>query len=127
MATKKRVLKAESTREETIASAFWRGFFWPFKLVWGALVWLSHKPPLKQIGHAIKWVANMRVVKFIAKILGIRYVVRSWRELKLVSWPKFRDSLHLVSAVLVFSVIFGVFVAILDYGLDKLFKEVILK
>ncbi len=127
MAGKKRILKSEVTKEETIAHAFWRGFFWPFRAVGRLLVWLSHKPPLKQIGHLLRWVANMRVVKFIAKITGIRYVVRSWRELKLVTWPKFRDSLRLVSAVLIFSVVFGLFVAVLDYGLDKLFKQVILK
>ncbi|MBP9852999.1 preprotein translocase subunit SecE [Candidatus Saccharibacteria bacterium] len=127
MATKKRVLQAESKSEESISKAFWRGFFWPFRFIWQCLAWLSHKPPFKQIGHLIRKIANMRVVKFVAKVIGIRYIVRSWRELRQVSWPTFRESARLVVAVLVFSVAFGTFVAILDFGLNKIFENVILK
>ena len=127
MATKKRVLAVESTKEDTIVRAFWRGFFTPFRFLWRAIVWISHKPPLKQIGHVFRWLGSRKVVRFIAKIIGIRYIARSWRELKQVTWPKFRESTRLVGAVLVFSLAFGTFVAILDYGLNKVFQNVILK
>jgi preprotein translocase SecE subunit len=55
------------------------------------------------------------------------YFVNSLRELKLVDWPSRRQALSLSMAVIVFSVTIAIFVQLLDYGLGKLFKEVILK
>ncbi|MEK7472228.1 MAG: preprotein translocase subunit SecE [Patescibacteria group bacterium] len=55
------------------------------------------------------------------------YFVNSLRELKLVTWPTRRQALSLSMAVVVFSVAIAGFVQLLDYGLGKLFKEVILK
>lgn len=70
----------------------------------------------------------------VAKVLGKigRFVVppyfrNSWRELRQVTWPKWKQSRQLTGAVIVFSVIFGVIIAIVDLGLDKVFKKVILK
>lgn len=48
-------------------------------------------------------------------------------EVKQVTWPGRRETFRLSLAVFIFSITFGVFVAIIDYGLDRLFKEVILK
>lgn len=92
-----------------------------------ALRWLSHKPPLKQIGHGLHWFFTLKPLRFIGRLLGFRYVYRSWQELKLVTWPGRRQSFRLTGAVIVFSVIFGALIAVTDYGLDKLFKQVILK
>ena len=55
------------------------------------------------------------------------YFVNSLRELKLVTWPTRRQAISLSMAVVVFSVAIAGFVQLLDYGLGKLFKEVILK
>jgi preprotein translocase SecE subunit len=55
-----------------------------------------------------------------------KFVRDAWAEVKLVSWPNRKDTLRLTMAVFIFSVIFGVFVGVLDYGLDKLFKKFIL-
>jgi preprotein translocase SecE subunit len=44
-----------------------------------------------------------------------------------VTWPTWRESRRLTGAVILFSVIFGGLIAIVDYGLDKLFKQLLLK
>lgn len=51
----------------------------------------------------------------------------SFSELKLVKWPTFRQAMSLTFAVIAFSVVIALFVQLLGYGFDKLFKEVILK
>ncbi len=56
-----------------------------------------------------------------------RYFRDSWRELKMVTWPGRRESWKLTFAVVTFAVIFGLLVSIVDFGLDKLFRKVILK
>jgi preprotein translocase SecE subunit len=89
--------------------------------------WLGHQAPFKQIGHGLRWFFTLAPFRFLAKILGFRYVRDSWRELKLVTWPTRKQSRQLTVAVIIFSVIFGGLIAIVDYGLDKLFKEVILR
>jgi preprotein translocase SecE subunit len=123
--SKKRVLRAPDTMrsqavrttEKQAADAaklpntFWGGFFFPFRMVGRGFIWVGHLLPFRILG----------------RILLPSYFRNSFRELKLVTWPGRRESLRLTSAVLVFSVIFGGIVAIVDFGLDKLFKELILK
>jgi preprotein translocase SecE subunit len=106
---------------------FFRGFFWPLRMIGKALVWISHKPPLKQIGHVVRWFFRLRFVRFIGRILGLGYFRGSWQELKGVTWPTWRESRRLTTAVILFSMVFGVLIALVDYGLDKLFKQLLLK
>lgn len=61
-------------------------------------------------------------VKFTPK-----FVREAVHELKLVTWPTARETFRLTMAVFIFSVIFAAIVGFLDFGLDKLFKEVIIK
>ena len=56
-----------------------------------------------------------------------RYFTQSFREFKNITWPSFGSALKLTFAVLVFSVVMATFIRALDFGFDKLFKEVILK
>ena len=65
--------------------------------------------------------------RFIGRIFVPPYVRNSFKELRLVTWPTRRQTLQLTSAVIIFSVVFGVVVALFDLGLDKLFKQVILR
>jgi preprotein translocase SecE subunit len=67
------------------------------------------------------------VGRILAKILLLGYISKSWGELRQVEWPKRRDILKLTGAVFVFAIAFGLLVAVLDYGLDKVFKALILK
>lgn len=66
-------------------------------------------------------------MRFLGRLIGLRYIRDSWRELRGVTWPTFRDSRRLTGAVIVFSIIFGLFIALVDYGLDKAFKELFVK
>lgn len=129
MAKNKTLKEAASSHddENTLWSAFWRGFFWPIRLIWRLLNWLAHHPPLKQIGHGLRWFFTRRPVKFVGKLFGLKYLVRSIGELRTVTWPKFRESIRLTGAVIIFSVFFGLFITAVDYGLGKLFKEILLK
>ncbi|HET9173688.1 MAG TPA: preprotein translocase subunit SecE [Candidatus Saccharimonadales bacterium] len=72
-----------------------------------------------------------RVLAFVGRIISriffLRYFRNSWRELRLVTWPNRKQSRQLTFAVIVFAVVFGAFVSALDYGLDKLFKQVLIK
>jgi preprotein translocase SecE subunit len=65
--------------------------------------------------------------KWVGRILFPRYLRNSWRELTQVTWPNWRQSRQLTFAVLVFAVVFGGAIALVDYGLDKIFKQVLLK
>lgn len=67
------------------------------------------------------------VLRFIGRIILPRYVRNSWRELRLVSWPTRKQSRDLTGAVLIFAAIFGATVAVVDYGLDKVFKALLIK
>ena len=127
MAKREKKAKALKLEDQSLAQVFWSGFFWPLKMVWKGLAWCSHRPPLKQIGHGLRWFFMLKPVRFIGRMLGFTYVRYSWRELRQVTWPSFKDSLRLTGAVVLFSVIFGVLIAIVDYGLDKVFRQVLLK
>jgi len=114
-------------QDESIVRVFFRGFFLPLRLVGRGLAWTTHKPPLKQIGHGLRWFGRLRAVQFVALITGVRYVHSSFSELKEVTWPTRREGLRLTSAVIMFSVVFGALIAVVDYGLDKVFKQLLLK
>ncbi len=113
--------------DESLVRVFFRGFFWPVRMIGKGLAWLAHRPPLKQIGHAFRWFFRLKPIRFIGKILGFGYLASSWRELRQVTWPTWKESRRLTGAVIIFSVIFGALVAAADYGLDKLFKQILLK
>jgi preprotein translocase SecE subunit len=112
---------------ESVVRIFFRGFFWPIKMIGRGFAWLGHRPPLKQIGHAIRWFFNLRFMRFLGRILGFSYIRSSLQELRLVTWPTRREGRRLTTAVIIFSVVFGALIALVDYGLDKLFKQVLLK
>ncbi|MGC1177060.1 MAG: preprotein translocase subunit SecE [Candidatus Saccharimonadales bacterium] len=65
--------------------------------------------------------------RLLGKILLPSYIRSSWRELRLVAWPDWKQSRRLTVAVLGFAIVFGAVIALVDFGLDKLFKEIILK
>ena len=113
--------------DESLVRVFFRGFFLPVRLIWRGLAWITHRPPLKQIGHALRWFFRLRAVRFIGRIIGFSFVRGSWRELKQVTWPTKRDGVRLTTAVIMFSTVFALILAGVDYGLDKVFKQLLLK
>jgi preprotein translocase SecE subunit len=76
------------------------------------------RKPVKAIAGPLGWIGR----HFIP-----RYFRRSWQELKLVTWPKRRESRQMTMAVILFAIVLGLVVTLVDYGLDKIFKKVVLK
>ncbi len=70
-----------------------------------------------------------RLGRILDKILFAlpRYFKNSWKEIRLTTWPGRRETIRLTFAVFIFSTVFAVFVAVLDFGLDKLFKHLVTK
>jgi preprotein translocase SecE subunit len=85
------------------------------------------RPIFVPIGKVLKKIFYRQPFKFIGRILLPKYFRNSWKELKLVTWPNWKQSRQLTFAVLAFAIVFGAAVAGLDYGLDKVFKSILLK
>lgn len=83
--------------------------------------------PFRLIGRIARRLGKIKVLHIISLILVPPYFRNSWRELRQVTWLKFKESVRLTYAVVAFAAIFGTLVALLDYGLDKIFKQVLLK
>jgi preprotein translocase SecE subunit len=107
--------KADQPRNNALPSV-WRGFTAPARTVGGLKFWQSKF-----------WRPFRFVFRWLGLILWPPYFRHSFQELKLVTWPNFKQSWRLTFAVLGFAAVFGALIAGLDFGLDKLFKEVLLK
>ena len=64
-------------------------------------------------------------VKKVGRLIIPRYFRNSWRELKEVTWPDARQTAKLTMAVVAFAAVFGVAIAIVDYGLEKIFRALL--
>jgi preprotein translocase SecE subunit len=56
-----------------------------------------------------------------------KYFRESFKELKEVTWPDRKQTTQLTIAVFVFAITFGIMVAVVDYGLDRIFKRILIK
>ncbi len=83
--------------------------------------------PFRFIGRPLKKLGRFKFFRVIGLILVPPYFRNSWKELRQVTWPNRRETWQLTMAVMIFAIIFGVMIALVDYGLDKLFKQVLLK
>lgn len=131
--TKRKVKNPETFRERAIKASenpvkpsLVRRFF---KLI-GKVLGAIFGPIFRAIGRFFN-LKPMRPVKkiliFIGKIVWPKYFRESFRELKKVVWPNWKQSRDLTFAVIVFAFVFGIAIAIVDYGLDKLFRQILLK
>lgn len=70
-----------------------------------------------------------KVGRFLNKRRSLvpRFFIESFQELKQVKWPGAKETAKLTTAVFVFALFFGLIITLTDYGLDKLFKNLILK
>lgn len=84
-------------------------------------------PLFGPLGRGLRFIFNRKPFVIIGKILFPVYFRNSLRELRLVQWPKPRQARDLTFAVLAFAIVFGGAVALVDYGLDKIFKGILLK
>lgn len=55
-----------------------------------------------------------------------KYFADSAQELRFVTWPGRKETWKLVFAVFVFALTLGIFIAVLDYGITKAFRNIIL-
>lgn len=55
------------------------------------------------------------------------YFRGAWQELRQVKWPGRKETTKLTFAVFIFAIFFGAMISVVDYGLDKVFKKLILK
>lgn len=68
----------------------------------------------------------------LGRILGKQIRVRSsffsgaWGELRQVQWPTAKETIKLTFAVFIFALAFGALISATDYGLDKIFRKVLL-
>lgn len=131
MAEKKKrtVKKAESVRERTAKQAKESGKPSKRRLVASAAskpIKGASKAGRKEF-HPIKLPDN-KLGRFLSKRVRFvpSYFRNAWTEIKLVEWPNARETTKLTFAVLVFALVIGALVYVLDLGLDKLFREVLL-
>jgi len=82
--------------------------------------------PFRFIGRQIAKLGRFKFFRIIGYIFVPPYFRNSWKELKQVTWPSNKETVRLSFAVLMFSIVFGAFVTAADYGLDKIFKRIIL-
>jgi preprotein translocase SecE subunit len=55
------------------------------------------------------------------------YFRGAWQEVRQVKWPGRRETAKLTFAVFLFAIFFATLISVTDYGLDKVFKKLILK
>jgi preprotein translocase SecE subunit len=77
--------------------------------------------------HPIKLPDN-KVGRFLTKPRKFipKFFREAWGELKLVTWPNRKETVKLTLAVFIFAITFGVMIAVVDYGLDKAFRQLLL-
>jgi len=119
---KRRVKNPETFRERALKANETEG-----KAKRPAAVKRAGSSMAKPAAAPFKRVGRSKPVRLIGKVLVPSYLRSSWAELKLVTWPSWKQSRQLTFAVLIFAVVFGAVIAGVDYGLDKIFKNLLLK
>jgi preprotein translocase SecE subunit len=119
------VKKAESVREKTEKSVAAKDKPKKAGVLRLALRYIG--VPFRFIGRILAKVGRLKPFRLLGKVLWPTYFRNSWKELRQVTWPTRRESWQLTLAVIIFSIIFGLIIALVDYGLDKVFKQVLIK
>lgn len=95
-----------------------------------ARIWKIVKAVLRPFRFLL-WPFQTKVVRAVGRVLSkvllINYFIESWREVRQVTWPNRRETAQLTFAVFAFATVFGIIITIVDYGLDKLFKQILLQ
>lgn len=90
----------------------------------------SLKAPVKKVAAPFSKAgsaASRGVPGKVGRFVLPKYFRNSYRELRQVTWPDRKQTVRLTFAVIAFATVFGIAIAIVDYGLDKLFREILLK
>ncbi len=126
---KRRVRPSETIRERAIKSAHEPQKPRRIRKTAGVVT-----KPIKAAGRVGKKeyylpMPDTKIGQFLNKRRSVipRYFRESWQELKEVTWPGRKETVQLTFAVFIFAIVFGLLVAVTDYGLDKVFKRILLK
>lgn len=84
-------------------------------------------PVARPVAKIAKTIFDRQPFRLIGRLIWPKYFRSSLRELRLVKWPNWQQSRRLTTAVLIFALIFGASIALVDWGLDKVFKQLLLK
>ena len=82
---------------------------------------------IKKIAQIKSLKPVFKVLNMIGKVIFPSYFRNSFKELKQVTWPSVRNGLKLTWAVIIFALVFGLSIAALDWGLTKVFKNILLR
>ena len=110
---KKQVRTLRQTTEDKAGSKK-RSLRTPVRKVTGPLGRAGSRVSKTKVAKAGRWVVP-------------KYFRNSYSELSQVTWPDRMQTVRLTFAVIAFATVFGIAIAIVDYGLDKLFRELLLK
>jgi preprotein translocase SecE subunit len=113
---RERALKTREPKENKVKSA--SKLSAPFRAIGTSVSSLTKIKALKPL---------FKVLSLIGKIIWPAYFRNSFKELQGVTWPGRKQGFRLTYAVLIFAIVFGVAVALVDYGLGKVFKSLLLK
>jgi preprotein translocase SecE subunit len=74
-------------------------------------------------------IPETRIGKFLNKRRRFipSYFRNSFNELKEVKWPNRKQTVQLTLAVFAFAITFGAIITVVDYILDKIFKNILIK
>ncbi len=122
----KRLRKVETVRERQVSAAQQKPkrirktasqLSRPFKL--------AHRTAKKEVYLPLP---NTKAGNFLNKRRSIipKYFKDSWYEVRQVKWPTNRETFKLTIAVFIFALGLGLIIALVDFGLDKLFREFLL-
>ena len=84
-------------------------------------------PVFNPVGRVGGRFFRLKPIRLLGKVIFPVYLRNSWGELKLVNWPNLKQGRQLTFAVLIFAIIFGAIIALVDFGLDKVFRDILLK
>ncbi len=83
--------------------------------------------PLRFLLRPFKTRPARFVGRILAKVFFVKYFKEAWGELREVTWPDRRETRQLFFAVIAFAIVFGALVSTVDYGLDKIFRKILLQ
>ena len=71
---------------------------------------------------------DTRLGRFLNKRRSLtpRFLKDAWNELRQVTWPSNKETLKLTFAVMMFALVFGGLIWVTDYGLENLFRKVLI-
>lgn len=77
--------------------------------------------------HPIKLPDN-KVGRFLtsSRRFTPRFFRDAWAELKQVTWPDRKETAKLTVAVFIFAITLSLLIGVVDFGLDKLFRELLI-